>query len=142
MKKPTQKRINECLKNIAANFKELIDAIIWYEKNDMDDWSYDIIGYIEKLPRKERIQYLFDDLLNRTSDDLTNQKYQGLWYALFNIEQIVENTHEEIISQLKSHANKEIALNFVKSLDEGEDSDGEINVRKVLKQYGDNKLKP
>lgn len=133
MKKPTQKRINECLKDIESNFSELINAIIWYEQKDMDDWAYDIIGYIENLPRKERVQYLFDDLSNRSSDDLTNPKYQGLWYALFNVEQTVENTHEEIISQLKTHTNKELALNFIKSLDEGEDSDGEINVKKVLK---------
>ena len=142
MKKPTQKRINECLKDIESNFTELINAIIWYEQKNMDDWSYDIIGYIENLPRKERVQYLFDDLSNRSSDDLTNPKYQGLWYALFNVEQTVENTHEEIISQLKTHTNKELALNFIKSLDEGEDSDGEINVRTVLKQYADTKLKP
>ena len=108
----------------------------------MDDWAYDIIGYIENLPRKERVQYLFDDLSNRSSDDLTNPKYQGLWYALFNVEQTVENTHEEIISRLKTHTNKELALNFIKSLDEGEDSDGEINVRTVLKQFADTKLKP
>ena len=133
MKKPTEKRIKECLKDIESNFTELINAAIWYEKKDMDDWAYDIIGYIENLPRKERVLYLFDDLSNRSSDDLTNPKYQGLWYALFNVEQTVENTHEEIISQLKTHTNKELALNFIKSLDEGEDSDGEINVKKVLK---------
>ena len=140
MKKPTEKRIKECLKDIESNFTELINAAIWYEKKDMDDWAYDIIGYIENLPRKERVLYLFDDLSNRSSDDLTNPKYQGLWYALFNVEQTVENTHEEIISQLKTHTNKELALNFIKSLDEGEDSDGEINVRKVLKQFADTKL--
>ena len=142
MKKPTQKRIKECLKDIESNFTELINAIIWYEQKNMDDWAYDIIGYIENLPRKERVLYLFDDLSNRSSDDLTNPKYQGLWYALFNVEQTVENTHEEIISQLKTHTNKELALNFIKSLDEGEDSDGEINVRTVLKQFADTKLKP
>ena len=142
MKKTTEKRIKEYLKDIESNFTELINAIIWYEQKNMDDLAYDIIGYIENLPRKERVQYLFDDLSNRSSDDLTNPKYQGLWYALFNVEQTVENTHEEIISQLKTHTNKEIALNFIKSLDEGEDSDGEINVRTVLKQFADTKLKP
>ena len=142
MKKPTEKRIKECLKDIESNFTELINAAIWYEQKNMDDWSYDIIGYIEHLPRKERIQYLFDDLSNRISDDLINSMYTKLWYALFNVEQSVENTHEEIISQLKTHTNKEIALNFIKSLDEGEDSDGEINVIKVLKQYADSNLKP
>ena len=133
MKKPTQKRINECLKDIESNFTELINAIIWYEQKDMDDWLYDIIGYIEKLSSEKEVQLLINDLSNRSSDDLTNPKYQGLWYALFNVEQTVENTHEEIISQLKTHTNKELALNFIKSLDEGEDSDGEINVKKVLK---------
>ena len=142
MKKPTQKRIKECLKDIESNFTELINAIIWYEQKDMDDWAYDIIGYIEKLSSEKEVQLLINDLSNRSSDDLTNPKYQGLWYALFNVEQTVENTHEEIISQLKTHTNKELALNFIKSLDEGEDSDGEINVRTVLKQYADSNLKP
>ena len=142
MKKPTDKRIKECLKDIESNFTELINAAIWYEKKDMDDWAYDIIGYIEKLSSEKEVQLLINDLSNRSSDDLTNPKYQGLWYALFNVEQTVENTHEEIISQLKTHTNKELALNFIKSLDEGEDSDGEINVRKVLKQFADSKLKP
>ena len=142
MKKPTDKRIKECLKDIESNFTELINAAIWYEKKDMDDWATDIVGEIEKLSSEKELQLLINDLSNRSSDDLTNPKYQGLWYALFNVEQTVENTHEEIISQLKTHTNKEIALNFIKSLDEGEDSDGEINVRKVLKQFADSKLKP
>ena len=108
----------------------------------MDDWAYDIIGYIEKLSSEKELNFLFKDLPNRSNDDLINSMYTKLWYALFNIEQSVENTHEEIISQLKTHTNKELALNFIKSLDEGEDSDGEINVRTVLKQYADSKLKP
>ena len=49
MKKPTQKRIKECLKDIESNFTELINAIIWYEQKNMDDWSYDIIGHIENI---------------------------------------------------------------------------------------------
>ena len=49
MKKPTEKRIKECLKDIEANFSELINAAIWYEKKDMDDWAYDIIGYLSQL---------------------------------------------------------------------------------------------
>ncbi len=49
MKKPTQKRINECLKDIESNFTELINAIIWYEQKNMDDWAYDIIGYLSQL---------------------------------------------------------------------------------------------
>ena len=142
MKKPTEKRIKECLKDIESNFTELINAAIWYEKKDMDDWATDIVGEIEKLSSEKELQLLINDLSNRSSDDLTNPKYQGLWYALFNVEQTVENTHEEIISQLKTHTNKELALNFIKSLDEGEDSDGEINVRTVLKQFADTKLKP
>lgn len=140
MKRLTQKRINECLKDIPANFKELIDAIIWYEKKDMDDWSDDIIGYIERKQRKERIQYLFDDLPNR-GDGLTNPKYQGIWYGLFNVDQNEENTHEEIVSQLKKHINKELALNFIKSQDQDEGGETEINIRKILSQYND-KPKP
>ena len=35
MKKPTQKRIKEYLKDIESNFTELINAAIWYEKKDI-----------------------------------------------------------------------------------------------------------
>ena len=49
MKKPTEKRIKECLKDIESNFTELINDAIWYEKKDMDDWATDIVGEIEKL---------------------------------------------------------------------------------------------
>ena len=58
MKKPTQKRIKECLKDIESNFTELINAIIWYEQKDMDDWTYDIIGYIENIIFWKRINFL------------------------------------------------------------------------------------
>ena len=142
MKKPTEKRIKECLKDIESNFTELINAIIGYEQKNMDDWAYDIIGYIEKLSSEKELNFLFKDLPNRSNDDLINSMYTKLWYALLNVDQSVENTHEEIISRLKTHTNKELALNFIKSLDEGEDSDGEINVRTVLKQFADTKLKP
>ena len=69
MKKPTQKRIKEYLKDIESNFTELINAIIWYEQKDMDDWAYDIIGYIEKLSSEKELNFLFKDLPNRSNDD-------------------------------------------------------------------------
>ena len=69
MKKPTQKRINECLKDIESNFTELINAIIWYEQKDMDDWATDIVGEIERLPSKKEVQLLINDLSNRSNDD-------------------------------------------------------------------------
>jgi hypothetical protein len=134
MKKPTQKKVKECLKDIDKNFSELIDYIIFYEKNDQDDWATDIISYIEKQPNITLIKQLFDDLPKRSDLDKVNTLYKSMWYAIFNYEQTKENTHLFIFEQINSN-NKNMVLNFFESLDEGEDSDGEKNLRNFFKNF-------
>lgn len=101
----------------------------------------DIIGYIEHLPSKEELKYLFDDISQRKKEDLKNPKYQRMWYGLLNVDQRVESNHKEVVLHLRKDKNKDLALAFIKSLDEGEYNPGEINVRKILPQYND-KPKP
>lgn len=108
----------------------------------MDDWSYDIIGHIETLPTSEELTLLFDDLSNRNADDLSNPLYQKLWYALFHVDQQLENTHSQVIYLLQTHSKKEIALSFLQLLDEGGDSDGEVNTRKILDLYNSSIQQP
>ena len=134
MKKPTQKRVKECLKDIENNFSELIDYIIFYEKNNMDDWSYDIIGYLEKQSNATLIKQLFDDLSKRSELDKSNCLYKSLWYAILNNKQNEENTYSLFIEKINND-NKNLTLNFFKSLDEGENSDTEKNLRNFLKTF-------
>lgn len=136
MKKPTQKQTKEYLKNIFNHFSALIDTIIWYDEHDMDDWGYEIIDHIEKLPLNELVLYLFNDLSHRKEEDFSNLLYQGMWYAMFNVDQEKAQTHQKIVSLLKNHSNKEIALAYLsQQLDEGGDSHDEQNIRLILKEF-------
>ena len=108
MKKPTQKRIKECLKDIEANFSELINAAIWYEKKDMDDWATDIVGEIERLPSEKEVQLLINDLSNRKDEDFAIYAYQRLWWALINTE--AEEVMNEIMEGKASDVQKSAYL--------------------------------
>lgn len=132
MKKPTQKRVKECLKNIEINFSELIDYIIFYEKNDMDDWATDIIGYIEKLPCEKEILLLINDFSNRKTDDFNIYSYTSLWWALINEDS--EFVNNNIIEYFKNSENgnllKEILSNWLLNLDD--ETTTKENILKIL----------
>ena len=132
MKKPTQKRVKECLKDIEKNFSELINAIIWYEQNDMDDWSYDIIGYIEKLPPEKEINLLINDFFNRNEKDFSIYSYQKLWWSLINAK--LENINNIIKKSLNdSKDGKKLKLVFDSWYDNlDKDSDTRYNIMKII----------
>ena len=140
MKKPTQKRINECLKDIESNFTELINAIIWYEQKDMDDWAYDIIGYIEKLSSEKEVQLLINDLSNRKDEDFAVYAYQRLWWALINTE--TEEVNKAILdfsnNSEKGQKLKDLLKKWFEQLDD--DSDTKPNIGKLINSSS--KLKP
>ena len=140
MKKPTQKRINECLKDIESNFTELINAIIWYEQKNMDDWSYDIIGYIEKLSSEKEVQLLINDLSNRKDEDFAVYAYQRLWWALINTE--TEEVNKAILdfsnNSEKGQKLKDLLKKWFEQLDD--DSDTKPNIGKLINSSS--KLKP
>ena len=130
MKKPTQKRINECLKDIESNFTELINAIIWYEQKDMDDWSYDIIAYIEKLSSENEVQLLINDLSNRKDEDFAIYNYQRLWWALINTEEVNKAILDFSNNSQKGKILKDILKNWFAQLDD--DSDTKPNIGKLI----------
>lgn len=133
MKKPKQKRIiKQCLENIELNFSELIDAIIWYEQHNMDDWAFEIIGEIERLQSKQILNLLFQDLLNRKNEDFTIYLYKKLWWSLFNTESeeinksIIDFCQQSTIGTLL----KDNLHYWLNELDE--DSNTKFNIRKIL----------
>lgn len=140
MKKPTEKRIKECLKDVEANFTELVSAAIWYEKNDMDDWATDIVGEIERLSSEKEVKLLIDDLSNRKDEDFTVYAYQKLWWALINTESEEVN---KVILEFSKNSEKgkkltDILKTWFDQLDD--DSDTKPNIGKLLNSS--NKLKP
>ncbi len=140
MKKPTDKRIKECLKDIESNFTELINAIIWYEQKNMDDWAYDIVGEIEKLPSEKEVQLLINDLSNRKDEDFAVYAYQRLWWALINTE--AEEVNKAILdfsnNSEKGQKLKDILKNWFEQLDS--DSNTKPNIGKLINSSS--KLKP
>lgn len=84
MNKPDKALIHEQLKNIQANSKALVDALIWYEQQDMDDWMYEIVGHFEKLDPTIELKLILEDLPNRTTEDLNTYGYQRLFIGLIN----------------------------------------------------------
>ena len=140
MKKPTQKRIKEFLKDIEANFSELIDSIICYEKKDMDDWATDIVGEIERLPSEKEVQLLINDLSNRKDEDFAVYAYQRLWWALINTE--TEEVNKAILdfsnNSEKGQKLKDLLKKWFEQLDD--DSDTKPNIGKLINSSS--KLKP
>jgi hypothetical protein len=84
MKKPNERKIKKYLLNVENNFKELIDAIVYYDINEMDDWATDIIGAIEEKSIEETFHLLLNDLDNRKKSDFDRYFYCTLWWALIN----------------------------------------------------------
>ena len=80
----TQKEVNNLVKDVENNFTQLINAIIYYESNDKDDFSTDIIGYIEKLSHLKELDLLIKDFPNRQNNNFDIYGYQKLWLALIN----------------------------------------------------------
>lgn len=140
MKKPIQKRIKECLKDIDTNFTELVNAIIWYDQNDMDDWATDIIGEIERLTSEKELILLLTDFSNRENEDFSVYSYQRLWWALINTES--EEVNKSILEYSKSLEKgkkiTDVLKIWFKQLDD--DSDTKTNIGKIINSSI--KLKP
>ena len=133
MKKPTEKRIKECLKNIDDNFSELVNAIIWYEQNDMDDWASDIIGEIEKIPSEKEVALLFNDLTSRKHEDFEVYSYKRLWWALINAES--EDMNTTIVNFCKNAVNGKTLTDKLSIWfnELGEGIDTKYNIGKIIK---------
>lgn len=128
MKKPTDKRIKECLKDIEANFTELINAVIWYEKKDMDDWAWDIIHKIEELKLSKEIELLIIDLENRNYKIPENLLYHSLWYSQANV---IEN-RENLINIISKNPSVKQILTYLTSLNKGNNKEYELNIQYII----------
>ncbi len=128
MKKPTQKRIKECLKDIESNFTELINAIIWYEQKDMDDWAWDIIHKIEELELSKEIELLIIDLENRNYKTPENLLYHSLWYSQANV---IEN-RENLINIISKNPSVKQVLTYLTSLNKGNNKEYELNIQYII----------
>ena len=128
MKKPTQKRIKECLKDIESNFTELINAIIWYEQKDMDDWAWDIIHKIEELELSKEIELLIIDLENRNYKIPDNLLYHSLWYSQANV---IEN-RENLINIISKNPSVKQVLTYLTSLNKGNNKEYELNIQYII----------
>lgn len=132
MKKPNQKECQKYLKKIPINLSKLINAIIWYETHDMDDWSSDLVS---KILNEDDVclvtKKLCEDILLRSELECSNICYHELWYGYLNADQEKYKTHDIIIEAIMSDTTGKI-YTFLQGLDDGGNSRGEQNVRFVL----------
>ena len=96
----------------------------------MDDWSYDIIAYIEKLSSENEVQLLINDLSNRKDEDFAIYNYQRLWWALINTEEVNKAILDFSNNSQKGKILKDILKNWFAQLDD--DSDTKPNIGKLI----------
>lgn len=125
----TQKEVNNLVKDVENNFTQLINAIIYYESNDKDDFSTDIIGYIEKLSHLKELDLLIKDFPNRQNNNFDIYGYQKLWLALINTQdpKLIDILKQEIFH---NHRLKKFLANTILDYDDGNET--KHNVLKLL----------
>lgn len=140
MKKYTKVRLNEALKDIKANFTEVVDYIVYYDSIDEDLKGFDLIYKIEELDIKTEIRLLLNDFNKRDLSKSKTLLYNSLFYGIVNDEE----SKQELINHLKE--NKSIVFeNYLLTLDKNKGTDGELNIKYVLSQlneHSSNKNKP
>ena len=140
MKKYTKVRLNEALKDIKANFTEVVDYIVYYDSIDEDLKGFDLIYKIEELDIKTEIRLLLNDFNKRDLSKSKTLLYNSLFYGIVNDEE----SKQELINNLKE--NKSIVFeNYLLTLDKNKGTDGELNIKYVLSQlneHSSNKNKP
>ena len=140
MKKYTKVRLNEALKDIKANFTEVVDYIVYYDSIDEDLKGFDLIYKIEELDIKTEIRLLLNDFNKRDLSKTKTLLYNSLFYGIVNDEE----SKQELINHLKE--NKSIVFeNYLLTLDKNKGTDGELNIKYVLSQlneHSSNKNKP
>lgn len=129
MKKFTQKEVNNLVKDVENNFTQLIEAIIYYEINEKDDFATDIIGYIENLSNLKELELLVKDFPNRKNENFDIYGYQKLWLALINTQdkQCLDILKEEI---QKNSVLKMFLSTIISDYDDGNETKN--NVLKLL----------
>lgn len=132
MKKPNDKQIKLYLLNIDLYFKELIDLIIYYDLNEMDDSAYEIVGFIEDLNNNKIFELLLGDLKNRKTSDFEIYFYCKLWWAL--IYEQDEKIINMIVKEVKENNNimlHDFLIQSLKQVNDIDDDDDSENTNKL-----------
>ena len=138
MKKFTRKEVKELLKDVEKNFFQLVDAIIYFELTDKDDWAWDIIHGIEELEPSKEIEMLIEDLANRNYEVPEKLLYNSLWYAQANV---LEN-RETLIDVISKSANVKQIVNYLVPLNKGRNRDADLNIQSVIDEVNAGMKKP
>lgn len=141
MKKTNKKHMNNYVLKVEEHFKELINAIIEYDLNDMDDMAYELVGYIEELSNDTIFELLLSDLKNRKTSDFDVYFYCKLWWAL--IYEQDQNIIKMIVQEVKENNNIMLHTFLIQSLKQINDVDDDeyggenrnkLNIEDILKK--------
>ena len=136
MKKFTKKELSELLKDVENNFSALVDALIYFESIDKDEYSWNILHKIESLHSTKEVKLIIVDLPNRKGID--SLLYNSLWYGLAN----QEETKPDLIEGVRSAENINDVLAFLSTLNEGGGRKGELNIQSVIDEVNAGMKKP
>lgn len=127
-----QELIKKYSLNIDLYFKELVDSIIYYDLNGMDDEAYEIVGFIEDLNNNQIFTLLLNDLRNREYSDFHVYFYCKLWWAL--IYEQDESIIHMIVKEAKGNNNimlHEFLIQSLKKINDIDDDDDGENTNKL-----------
>lgn len=139
MKKYTQNRLNEIIKNVEDNFSEIIDFIIYFDSIDEDQKAWNLIHMIENLDCATEINLVLDDFNSRDLSKSETLLYNAIIYGLVNDEE----SREALIDALKNQE-QELFKKHLYSLNKNKGRDGDLNIEYIFKKLNDsnNKNRP
>lgn len=126
--KINKKEVKELLKNIEPNFSELIDLIIFYDSMDKDELAFEIINKMKTFNIEKKIDRLITDIVERQYNVNPSLLYNVLWYS-------ISNSHKNslvLIEKLTKNEHKKEIIDYLKTLNEGNGHDADINIQKII----------
>ena len=140
MKKYTQKRLNEIIKDVKTNFTEIVDYIVYYDSIDEDQKGWSLIYKIEELEHETEINLILNDFNQRDLSKSPTLLYNSILYGLVNN----EDSKNVLIDVLKNQ-NQEIFKSYLSTLNKNKGRDGDLNIEDIMNQLNEtssNKNKP
>lgn len=102
----TKKEINTLLKNRENHVSELINAIIYYEEKDEDDYANHIVWRLLEIVTEDLVQFLIDDLIKRDHYISSSLMYTSIWTTLCNSQQTQDIVFDVLQKQDKKVLNQ------------------------------------
>lgn len=140
MKKYTQKRLNEIIKDVKTNFTEIVDYIVYYDSIDEDQKGWSLIYKIEELEHETEINLILNDFNQRDLSKSPTLLYNSILYGLVNN----EDSKNVLIDVLKNQ-NQESFKSYLSTLNKNKGRDGDLNIEDIMNQLSEtssNKNKP